>query len=295
MSVLGRFLAIVMVSLGVSVQAAPKAVATPKVASSGRAEIPDKSRSPYLGAVAIDAASGAVLLEDGADAPGYPASVLKLMSLYVILEKVDGGQLKLDDKVTVTAEAANTGGSQVYLKEKEQFTMDELLYALMVQSANDAAVALAVHIGGSKEAFVQMMNEKAAELGMKSSKFNSVHGLPPAAGQQPDVTTARDLATLARALIARHPSCLKYTGTKKKGFRNETFGMQNHNPLLETYPGCDGMKTGYYRLAGFSMVTTASRDSRRVIVAILGSVDRKVRDAKAAELMNKAFAGASAK
>lgn len=269
--------------------------AAPKSAPSGRAEIPDKSRTPYLGAIAVDAASGIALAEDAADAQGYPASVLKIMGLYVILEKVDKGQLRLDDMVMATAEAANTGGSQVYLKEKEKFTVDELLYALMVQSANDAAVALAIHVGGSKDGFVQMMNEKATELGLKNTRFNSVHGLPPSAGQLPDTTTARDLATLARALITRHPSALKYTGTKKKGFRNDTFGMQNHNPLLETYQGCDGLKTGYYRLAGFSIVATASRNNQRAIVVILGSADRKIRDAKAAELLNRAFTSQPAK
>ena len=124
------------------------------------------NKSPYVSALVIDADTGNVLFEDNADARVYPASVLKLMDLYVLLDRIDQGLLKLDEMVPVTAEAYKTGGSQVYLDPKEQFTVEELLYALMVQSANDAAVALATHIAGSKEGFVALMNQKAEALGM---------------------------------------------------------------------------------------------------------------------------------
>ena len=247
------------------------------------------NKLPYVSALVIDADTGNVLFEDNADARVYPASVLKLMDLYVLLDRIDQGLLKLDEMVPVTAEAYKTGGSQVYLDPKEQFTVEELLYALMVQSANDAAVALATHVAGSKEGFVALMNQKAEALGMKNSRFHSVHGLPPSEGQEPDVTTARDLAILCREL-AKKPDTFKYTGMKSRGFRNDTFMMHNHNKLLGQVPGSDGFKTGYYQAAGFSIAATAKRGGVRIISLVMGSADRKVRDAKAMELLGKGFA-----
>ena len=246
------------------------------------------AQDPYVSALVVEADSGKVLFEANADTRVYPASVLKLMDLYVILERIEQGALKLDEMVQVTAEAAKTGGSQVYLDPKEQFPVEDLLYALMVQSANDAAVALATHIAGSKEGFIALMNQKAQELGMKNSKFHSVHGLPPSEGQEPDVTTARDLAILCRAL-AKRPEALKYTGTQSKGFREDKFMMRNHNKLLGQVAGCDGFKTGYYQAAGFSIAATAQKGGVRMIALVMGSKDRKVRDAKAIELLAKGF------
>ncbi|MEW6519104.1 MAG: D-alanyl-D-alanine carboxypeptidase family protein [Thermodesulfobacteriota bacterium] len=257
-------------------------------AMAARTSLKAITADPYVSALMIDAASGKVLFEENADAPVYPASVLKLMNLYVILERIEQGALKLDEMVQVTAEAAKTGGSQVYLDPKEQFSVEDLLYALMVQSANDAAVALATHIAGSKEGFIALMNQKAQELGMKNSSFHSVHGLPPSEGQQPDVTTARDLAILCREL-AKRPEALKYTSTQTRGFRDDKFIMRTHNKLLTRVPGCDGFKTGFYNAAGFSIAATAQRAGVRIITLVMGSKDRKVRDAKAAELLAKGF------
>ena len=262
------------------------------VALTARAEpLPTRSSNPYLGAVVVDAASGDVLFEDNPDAQGYPASCIKLMDLLVILEKVEQGSLKLDENVAVTAESSTMGGSQVYLKEGEIFTIDELLYALMVQSGNDAAVALAIHVAGTKDGFTELMNEKAAALGMSNTVFHSVHGLPPGAGQEPDVSTPRDMTLLCRELL-KHKDALRYTSTKERPFRpdaKEPFIMRNHNPLLASFEGCDGFKTGYFTKAGYSMAVTAMRKDNRVIAVILGSADRKGRNAKAAELMAKGF------
>jgi D-alanyl-D-alanine carboxypeptidase (penicillin-binding protein 5/6) len=254
----------------------------------GRAHVTPIARDPYLSALVIDADTGKVLFSDHADASVYPASVLKLMNLLVILDRLNGGSLKADEMVPVTKEAAKTGGSQVYLDPREQFSVEELLYALMVQSANDAAVALATHVAGSKEGFVSLMNQKAAELGMKNTHFYSVHGLPPSEGQKPDVTTANDLSILCREL-ARRPEALKYTGTKERGFREGKFIMRNHNHLLGEIEGCDGFKTGYFEAAGFSMAVTAKRGGVRIIAIVMGSMNRKVRDAKASELLAKGF------
>ncbi len=268
--------------------------ATAQTSKSKRPSSSPISKDPYIGAIVVDAASGKVLFEDKADLKGYPASMLKLMDMLIILERLQQGQLSLQDQVVTSAKAAGVGGSQVWLAEKESFTLEEMLYALMVHSANDVAVAISEKVAGSTEGFVQLMNQKAKALGMNSTVFNSVHGLPPSAGQQFDVTTARDFSILCRELVLKHPEVLTYTSTRTHSFRpgvpNKTVVMQNHNHLVGTLAGCDGLKTGYIRAGGFCIAVTAQRDSRRVIAVILGSVDRKARDKKASELVAKGFA-----
>lgn len=254
-----------------------------------RAKVDDIAQDPYRSALVVDAETGKVLFEDHADTVVYPASVLKIMDLLVVLEQVEQGKVKLDEMVQVTPEASKMGGSQIYLDPKEQFMVQDLLYALAVQSANDAAVALAIHVAGSIEGFVQLMNKKAAELGMKDSHFYSVHGLPPAKGQDVDQTTARDLAILSRELSKR-TDIFEYTSTKERPIRDGKFIMRNHNHLLGRVAGCDGFKTGYFQAAGFSIVATAQRNGVRIIAIVMGSKDRKVRDAKAEELLAKGFA-----
>jgi D-alanyl-D-alanine carboxypeptidase (penicillin-binding protein 5/6) len=254
----------------------------------GRAKLDPIARNPYVSAIVVDADTGQPLFTRNAVAPAYPASVLKLMDLYIVLDLVQQGRLQLTDMVSVSADASNMGGSQVYLKEGELFSVDDLLYALMIQSANDAALALAEHVAGGKEAFVAMMNAKARELGMKDTTFHSVHGLPPAEGQGVDVTTARDLAILCRALV-KMPEALKYTSTSERGFRNDTFTMQTHNSLLKRVRGCDGLKTGYFKVAGYSIAATAQRDGRRIICIVLGSEDKQTRDAQAIQLIEQGF------
>ncbi len=261
---------------------------TAQAAWAGRAKINSIAKDPYVSALVIEADTGKILFSDHPETVVFPASVIKLMNLLVILERIEQGTLKLADMVQVTIEAAKTGGSQVYLDPKEQFSVEDLLYALAVQSANDAAVALAVHVSGSKEGFVALMNQKAAELGMKNTHFYSVHGLPPAEGQRTDETTASDLALLCRALASR-PEALKYTGTRERGFRDNKFIMRNHNHLLGQVDGCDGFKTGYFEAAGFSIAATAKKGGVRIIAIVMGSKDRKIRDAKASELLAKGF------
>lgn len=247
------------------------------------------SKSPYSGAIVIDAATGKVLFENNADARGYPASITKLMVLLVILEAVDAHHLTLGEPVRVTAKASKIGGSQVYLKENEVFSVDELLYALIIQSANDAATALAIHYAGSKEAFVDLMNKRAQEIGMKDTVFRSVHGLPPSRGQLPDISTPRDIAKLCRELLKK-PGALKYTSTKQRLLRADTaepFMMMSHNRLLKNTEGCDGLKTGYFRAAGYSIAATASKKDQRVIAVVFGAVNRRVRDANAKKMLTK--------
>lgn len=280
--------------LMLAVLVAGVAVGSPGTAARAQGAAP-QARDPYLGAIVVDAANGNVLFEDRADTRGAPASMLKLMDLLLVLERIEQGKLKLSDPVLVTAEASRIGGSQVYLKEHEQFTVEELLYALMVQSANDAATALAIHLAGSKEAFVELMNRRAKELGMASTVFQSVHGLPPGAGQTADMTTPRDFAILCRELT-RRAEALRFTSERKRAFReNPPFVMETHNSLLLNFPGCDGLKTGYYRVAGYSIAATARRDDgARAIVVIMGSKDKTTRDAKARDLLARGLAAAVA-
>jgi D-alanyl-D-alanine carboxypeptidase (penicillin-binding protein 5/6) len=252
------------------------------------------ARDPYLGAIVTEQSTGRVLFEDRADSKGYPASLLKLMDLFVVLDKIERKELSLHDQVPVSAKAARADPSKVWLDPKETFTVEELLYALMIQSANDAAVALAEKVGGSTSGFLELMNQKARDLGLSSTVFHSVNGLPPAPGEAHDVTTARDLSILCRELLLKHPEALRYTATRERVFRpnagKKTVIMRNHNHLLGHLQGCDGLKTGYIGQAGWSLAVTAWRNGHRVIAIVLDSVDSDTRDNTGAKLVAKGFA-----
>jgi len=254
------------------------------------------SAGAFRSAIVIDAATGRVLFEDKADVQNPPASVTKLMTFLIVAEKIKQGELALDTPVTITAEASHTGGSRVWLVDKEKISVEELLYALLVQSANDAATALATQVAGSKEAFVELMNAKARELGMTHTLFHSPHGLPPGRGQEADLSTARDLATLARQLLVE-TDVLRYTATRQRDFHHQNgkiIKLANHNHLLSLLPGCDGLKTGWYEKAGYSLVATVQRNGRRVIAVILGSPERKLRDITTTQLIARGFVALAA-
>lgn len=248
------------------------------------------SCDPYYSAVVIDATTGMILQEDHASAIAYPASMVKLMSLFLIFDDIKNGKLQLNEPVTVAREVAQVGGRQVWLKEGEVFPLEELIYAMVIHSANDAAAALAIRASGSREAHIARMNAKARELGLRNTVFHSVHGLPPRLGQE-DVSSALDMALLAKALLTAYPETLKYTSISTRNFREgNPVQLTSSNKLLGVVPGCDGLKTGYFSEAGFSITATALRNGQRVIAVVLGSKDKKVRDAKAAELIEKGFA-----
>ncbi|MFA7172348.1 MAG: D-alanyl-D-alanine carboxypeptidase family protein [Kiritimatiellia bacterium] len=257
------------------------------------AQTPSAPLEPYVGAIIVDAYLGSVLFEDNADRLGSPASTLKLMVLLVIQEQITAGKIQLSDMVAVSKKAYQTGGSQVYLDPRESFTVEDMLYALMIQSANDAAVALAEHVAGSTDEFVKLMNLKADALGMTSTRFATVNGLPSAAGEKKDVTTARDLAILACELC-RHEAVFKYTSADYRQLRvgtDRAFDMRTHNPFLKKkVEGCDGFKTGFTNSAGWSIVVTCQRKGRRLNIVVLGSEARLLRDAEAAKLLDKGFA-----
>lgn len=259
-------------------------------------------RPVYAGFIVTEAATGRVLLEENADVSNPPASMAKLMTFAVLHDRLASGALTLQTPVRITAEDSRMGGTQVFLDPRETFPVEELIYAMMIQSANDAAHALARAAAGSVEAFVELMNAKARELGMAHTTFRTPHGLPPASRRiaDGDLTTPRDFAVLCRHLVT-HTDALKYTAVRNRDFgAARTSGpqrMQNHNNLLGRVAGVDGLKTGYTMGAGYCLSVTAERNGRRVIAVIMGSfgpnrqVDKgKSRDLKSIELIERGFA-----
>ena len=216
--------------------------------------------------------------------------MVKLMLAWVVYQTVENGGAKWDDPITVSAKASKIGGSQVYLREGETFSLQELLRAVLIQSANDAAVAIAEHIGGTSEGFVDLMNQEAKSIGMVNATFHFPHGLPPAQDQEPDMVSAADFSRLAQNLIKHHPEILDITGLQSADFRNGEFKMTSHNHLIRSFSGCDGLKTGFYGEAGFSITATAQKNGMRMIAVVMGCDGRKERDNEAARLLGKGFA-----
>ncbi|HEX2099129.1 MAG TPA: D-alanyl-D-alanine carboxypeptidase family protein [Candidatus Synoicihabitans sp.] len=249
----------------------------------------------YKGAIVVDADSGDVLFEDNAGYVGPPASVTKLMSFLIVKDQIKAGRITRETPVTTTAADARIGGTQVWLKEKEVFTVEELLMAMMIKSANDAAHALSHTAAESREAFVAAMNERARELGMNDTTWRTPHGLPPSSRKliESDVTSPRDLAVLSRTLL-RETDVLRYTSIALayfgEGKRAQPVMMDNHNNLVGKVRGVDGLKTGYTASAGFCLAATAERDGRRLIGVIMGSPSTKDRDMKMAQLLEASFA-----
>ena len=241
----------------------------PATAAAKSAE-PNKLAEPYAAALLMEPETGTVIFENNEHKPWPTASLAKMMIAMIVAEKLADGSLKLSDKIATSRNAADMGGSQVYLKEGETFSLDDMMKAIMVHSANDASIAVAEYVGGSTEAFVQMMNREAARLGMKDTHYYSVHGLPPAPGQQADVSSAWDEAVLARALTG-YPQVVQWASIDTAPFRGGSFTLRNTNHLVRTFPGCDGLKTGFYYEAGFNVVATAHRNGMRLIAVVLGS------------------------
>jgi D-alanyl-D-alanine carboxypeptidase len=259
---------------------------------------PAHSAVSYKGAIATDAATGAVLFEDNADAVSPPASMTKLMTYAVLDDEIKRGAISLTTPVTVTHEDAKVAlirdSTEVWLMQGETFPVEELIYAMMIQSANDAAYALAHKSGGTVSAFVAMMNAKARELGMVNSTFRSPNGFPPPSRRisEGDLTTPRDYAVLCRYLVL-NTDILKYTSVKSRtfgaGIRLKPTLMNNHNNLLGRIPGVDGLKTGFTSGAGFCLSATALRNGHRVIVVMMDSPDSRTRDLNVQQLMTQAF------
>ena len=257
-----------------------------------------RSVPAYKGAISTDAGTGAVLFEQNADAISPPASMTKLMTFAVLDDDLRKGALTLATPVTVTAEDAKVASlkksTEVWLRQGEVFTVEELIYAMMIQSANDAAYALAHKAGGTVKAFVAEMNAKALSIGMLRSKFQTPNGYPTRSHRiaDGDLTTPRDYAVLCRYLLL-HTDILKYTSVKSRtfgaGVRLQPVLMRNHNNLLGKIPGVDGLKTGFTDGAGFCLAATAERGGHRVIVVMMDSPDSRTRDLNVQELITQAF------
>lgn len=249
--------------------------------------IPDAS--PILSsksAILMEESTGAILYSSQAHEALPPASVTKIMTLLLIMEAIDSGMIKLDDTVTVSANAASMGGSQVYLKEGEQMVLEDLLKSVVIASANDAAVALAEYLCGSVASFVEKMNQRAEQLGMTDTKFENVTGLDDTA--QNHLTSAYDIALMSRELI-RHETILKYSSIWMDTIRDGAFGLTNTNRLVRFYRGCTGLKTGSTSKAGFCVSVTAQRDGLSLICVIMGAETRDIRNAEATALLDWGF------
>jgi serine-type D-Ala-D-Ala carboxypeptidase (penicillin-binding protein 5/6) len=234
-------------------------------------------KAPFEAYAVADAADGKLLEGLNVNHRWPQASLTKLMLALVVMDQLERGELRLDARVTVSKKAEGMGGSQVFLKAGETFALNELMQAALVESANDAAYAVAEHAAGSSDEFVRWMNRKAQALGMLDTEFHCVHGLPPAQGGADNLTTCSDMIRLARAALA-HPQIIEWTSIEQTTFRNGTLFINNKNKLVGRLPGVDGLKTGFTRRAGFNIVATGKNGSQRLIVVVLGSPESRIRD-----------------
>ncbi len=261
---------------------------TQRAKSISQANLEKEKQDLYRAYLVMEASTGKVLEGENIHLKWPPASITKLMLAYIVMEKVAKNEVKLTDKVTVSKEAARIGGSQVYLKEGEEFTLEELMKATMIGSANDAAYAIAEFIAGSKEDFIALMNKKAKALHMVDTQYHSVHGLPPSKEDREDLTSCNDQAILARELL-KYQKLIEWTSTKAEGFRDGKFILNNTNKLLTKVNYVDGLKTGYYREAGFNIVATAKKSELRLIVVVMGSLKAKIRDTFVMDKLKRYF------
>ena len=238
-------------------------------------------------AILMEATTGTVLYVQNAEEALPPASVTKVMTLLLVMEAIDAGTIRVDDTVSISANAASMGGSQVFLEEGEQMSVEDLLKSVVIASANDAAVALAEYVSGSVDAFVAKMNAKATELGMTATKFENVTGLDDTAEHH--LTSAKDIALMSCALV-KHPLILQYSSIWMDTIRDGAFGLTNTNRLVRFYKGCTGLKTGSTSKAGFCVSATAERDGLSLVCVIMGAESRDIRNAAATTLLDWGFA-----
>ena len=236
-------------------------------------------------ALLMEKTTGQILYAQNEHEALPPASVTKIMTVLLTMEAIDSGRIALDDVVTVSAYAAGMGGSQVFLAEGEQITVDDLLKGVCVSSGNDTAVALAEHVAGVTELFVEQMNNRARELGMNDTHFVNCTGL----AAEGHVTSAHDIALMSRELLLHHPEVRNYTTIWMDTLRNGTFGLNNTNKLIRFYDGATGLKTGFTREAGYCISATAERDGMELIAVIMKGNTSDSRNADAKTLLNYGF------
>lgn len=238
-------------------------------------------------AMLMEADTGKVLYEMNADESLPPASVTKVMTLLLVMEAVEEGRISFSDMVTASAHACSMGGSQIYLEEGEQMSVEDMVKSVVIASANDAALALAEHIAGTELAFVEMMNKRAEELGLTGTHFENTNGLDDTV--QNHVSTARDIAIMSRELI-KHKKICEFSSIWMDTIRNGEFGLTNTNRLVRFYRGATGLKTGSTAKAKFCITATAERDGMTLICVIMAAPTRDIRNAAATSLLDWGFA-----
>ena len=232
----------------------------------------------------VDADTGRVLHSSNADTRNYPASLTKMMTLYLVFEALESGRLHLDQNLPVSSRAAGMAPSKLGVHEGESITVETAILALVTKSANDAAVVVAEALGGTEANFARMMTKKAREIGMRRTTFRNASGLP----NRRQLSTARDMATLALRLLRDFPRRYHYFSRDSYVFRGKEY--KNHNNLLQSYPGTDGIKTGYIRASGFNLTASVRRDGRRLIGVVFGGRTAKSRDRHMRKLLESSFA-----
>src|SRR5437660_1893548 len=262
------------------------AVWTPTEARSPRKEPPKRPihgpnyRPPYA-AIVVDDKSGLVLHEASADEPRHPASLTKIMTLYLLFEQLEAGKLKLDTPLPVTRRASLQNPTKLGLKADQTIKVEDAILGLVTKSANDAAVVVAESIAGSEEEFAALMTLKARALGMSGTTYVNASGLPAEA----QITTARDQAVLGRAIQHRFPVYYQYFATPS--FRYKGAEMRNHNNLLGQVKGVDGIKTGYTEASGYNLTSSARRDEKHIVAVVLGGTSNGARDARMRQLIEE--------
>ena len=246
--------------------------------------------------VLMEAQTGTVIYQKDSDTRRSPASITKIMTLILIFDALEKGNLKLDDIVTTSPYAKSMGGSQVFLEEGETQTVETLIKCIVIASGNDASVAMAEHICGSEQEYVRHMNERATELGMKNTHFEDCCGLTDSSNHY---TTARDIAIMSRELITKYPKILEYSSIWMENITHVTkqgtkeFGLTNTNKLLRSYDGCVGLKTGSTSLAKYCLSAVAKRNKITLIAVLMAAPDYKVRFKDAASMLNYGFSRCS--
>ena len=238
-------------------------------------------------AFVIDHNTGKVLFARNADAPRYPASLTKIMTLYMVFDRLETGQLKLNTPMKVSSFAASRPPSKIGLKVGSTITVENAIKALVTKSANDVAVVIAEHIGGSEANFAKMMTERARQIGMAKTTFRNASGLP----NTQQITTARDMSTLGRSIMVTHPDYYGYFNTRVFTYRGSRYG--NHNRLLGRVEGVDGIKTGYTRASGFNLVTSLNKNGRHMVGVVMGGKTGASRNAHMTEILQAAYGKAS--
>ena len=247
-------------------------------------------------AVLMEVSTGTILYEKDAHEARSPASITKIMTLLLIFQELEAGNITLDEMVTTSAHAKSMGGSQVYLEEGEQQTVETLIKCIVVASGNDASVAMAEHIAGSEEEFVSRMNQEAERLGLENTHFEDCCGLTESTGHY---TTAADVAVMSRQLVDRYPQVLEYSSIWMENITHETrqgtteFGLTNTNKMVRTYDGCVGLKTGSTSVAKYCVSSVAQREGMTMLAVIMAAPDPKTRFADAAVLLNYGFGSCS--